>query len=381
MLPTVLRSAILSDRPAHTLHGSMNSTALSLRLGAALFAGAIAATVSAQNTVSLVPSIDNTLYESTTGSVSNGKGSSIFTGLNAIGFIRRALMQFNVAGSVPAGSKILSATLTIEVMQSTVVFPAPGNLHRVLQSWGEGASIAFGGGGGGAASTTNDATWAHRFYPGTFWTNLGGDFAATPSFTMPIPALGVGTSSVSAGANADVQFWLDNPTQNFGWILCMADETLASTARRINSREATFGTKPTLTITYLTPGTAGTWGTGCPVGAGTMGNAFVGAPIGGTTIGIAQSNTPVNSIGAVYFSLDLDPAGAPLPLPGCTVYLPLAQPIIPGNAFLTSAGGTSGTTLLVPSGFPGYLINCQAAVLDNNPLGFVLSNSAVACLL
>ena len=116
------------------------------------------------------------------------------------------------------------------------MLPAPASGYRVLQSWGEGNSLASGAGGGGALSTTNDATWAHRFYPATFWSNLGGDFAPTPSFTMALPALGVGTTPVDALATADVQSWLDTPAQNFGWCLIM-DELLPSTARRINSRE------------------------------------------------------------------------------------------------------------------------------------------------
>ena len=350
-----------------------------LRCTAALFASSVVATSAFAQTTATIPcSLDNTLYEQATGSLSNGKGPGIFTGLNAIGSKRRALMQFDVASVVPARSKILSATLTLEVMQSTVVLPAPAYGHRVLQSWGEGTSIAGGGGGGGALSTANDATWAHRFFPVVPWNNLGGDYAPTASFTMALPALGVGSSPVSAASTADAQFWLDNPTQNYGWILIM-DELLASTARRINSREATFGQKPSLTVTYLAQGQNGTWGTGCPSGAGTFTTNFVGAPIGGTSIGIVQTNATPNSIGANYFALDLDPIGAPLPLPGCTVYLPLAQ-IIPGNVFLTSGSGTGGSSFSVPSGFPGYLINCQAAVLDPNPLGFLLSNSALICL-
>lgn len=358
----------------------MNSTTARL-LGcaaAALTTATLTTNALAQTTATVACSLDNTLYESTSGSVSNGKGPSIFAGLTAIGAKRRAVMQFDVASVVPAGAKILTATLTLEVMQSTVVLPAPAYLHRVAQAWGEGTSIAPGGGGGGAISTTNDATWAHRFYPATPWTNQGGDFAAVPSVTMSLPAIGVGTSPVSAGATADAQFWLDNPSQNYGWIL-MTDELLPSTARRINSREATSGQKPSLSVTYLAQGQNGTWGTGCPSGAGTFANAFVGAPIGGSTIGIVQTNATPNSIGANYFALELEPDGVPLPLPGCTVYLPLAQ-IIPGNVFLTTAGGTGGSPFNVPAGFPGYLINCQAVVLDPNPLGFLISNSALICL-
>ena len=130
----------------------------------------------------------------------------------------------------------------------------------------------------------------------------------------------------------------------------------------------------------LLPGQVGTVGVGCPVGAGNFANAYVGAPVGGTTIQIAQTNAPVTSIGANYFSLDIDVVGAPLPVAGCTVYLPLAQPLIPGNVFVTSGAGAASSPFNVPAGFPGFLVNCQAAVITPNALGFVLSNSALMLL-
>jgi hypothetical protein len=347
-------------------------------LTAALCALAIASTGAAQTTVNLTSNLDNTLYESPTGALSNGRGNSVYIGLTATGQKRRALLRFDVAGAVPAGSRILSATLSFNVIQSTVALPSPMDLHRVTRAWGEGTSIASGAGGGGTAATPGDATWIHAVNPGSFWTNAGGDFAAAPSFTMPLPDLGPGSSSPAPGATADVQSWLDNPSQNFGWLL-KTDELQIQTARRVGSRE-NVGQKPVLTVTYLAPGQTATWGTGCPVGAGTFGNAWVGAPIGGTTIQIAQTNAPVSSIGANYYSLDLDASGTPLPVAGCTVYLPLAQPLIPGNVFITSASGTASSPFAVPAGFPGFLVNNQAAVITNNALGFVLSNSALALL-
>jgi hypothetical protein len=345
-------------------------TAIALVAGAAL----------AQTTVTVPCDLDNTLYQSPTGALSNGKGASVFVGMTATGQVRRGVMRFAVAGSVPAGSRILSATLSFDVLQSTSALPIPMDVHRVTRAWGEGNSIAGGtsGGGSGTAATAGDATWLHSVFPGTFWTNVGGDFVASPSFSMPLPALGPGSSSLSAGANADVQFWLDNPGQNFGWLL-KTDELLSSTARRIASRENT-GQKPVLTVTYLAPGQTATFGVGCPVGSGNFANAYVGAPVGGTTIQIAQTNAPVTSIGANYFSLDIDVVGAPLPVAGCTVYLPLAQPLIPGNVFVTSGAGAASSPFNVPAGFPGFLVNCQAAVITPNALGFVVSNSALMLL-
>jgi hypothetical protein len=347
-------------------------------LTAALCALAIASTGVAQTTVNITSNLDNTLYERATGSLSNGAGNSVYVGVTAVGGLRRALLRFNVAGAVPAGSRILSATLSFNVLQSTVALPMPMAVHRVTRAWGEGTSVASGGGGGGAPATNGDATWIHAIRPGSLWTNAGGDFAAAPSFSMPLPALGPGSSSPDAGATADVQSWLDTPAQNYGWLL-KTDELQPSTARRIGSRE-NIGQKPVLTVTYLAPGQTGQWGVGCPVGAGTFSTAWVGALIGGNTIQIAQTNAPALSIGANYFSLDLDASGTPLPVAGCTVYLPLSQPLIPGNVFVTDGAGTSSSPFVVPAGFPGFLINNQAAVITANSLGFVISNSALALL-
>lgn len=337
------------------------------------------AALTAQTTVSVPCAADNTLYFSATGSLSNGAGVGLFVGTTATGAIRRAVLRFDVAAALPANAKVLSATLSMNVAQTTAFLPVAMTGHRLLQSWGEGTSNALGGGGGGAPATTGDATWVHRFFGSSTWTTPGGDFVSAPSFTGGMPSFGPFTTDASAGAAADVQAWLANPTGNFGWLLKANDETIASTAHRIDSSEiATPATRPTLNVTYLLPGQNGTWGTGCAVGAGTFQAAWVGTPIGGQTMQIAKSAGPALSIGADFFTLSLNPAGAPL-LPGCSVYLPLAE-VIPGSAFLTDASGAGTSSLAIPTGFPGYLINCQAAVLTNNAVGFVLSNSALTVL-
>ena len=84
------------------------------------------------------------------------------------------------------------------------------------------------------------------------------------------------------------------------------------------------------------------------------------------------------SIGANYYSLGLDAVGVPLSEPGCTLYLP--PPILFGDGFLTSATGSASVPLQLPSGFPGFLVTCQAAVLANNPSAFVISDTALAVL-
>ncbi len=339
---------------------------------------ATASVLTAQTTVSVPCNLDNTLYESATGNLSNGKGPSIFSGVTATGSIRRALLRFDVAGTLPANAVVLSAVVNLNVAQSTVFLPTPATGHRVLQAWGEGNSTASGPGGGGTSATTGDATWLHTFFATSFWTNAGGDFDAAPSFTLAMPGLGAGSSNPSEQAAADVQSWLNNPATNFGWLIKIANESVPSTARRISSRESASN-RPTLTVTYLLPGQVGTVGIGCPVGSGTFQDAYVGTPTGGTTIQIVQTNGPVGTIGLNYLSLGANPAGVPL-LPGCSIWLPLSQPLITGNLFLTDAVGGATSPFPLPTGFPGFLIATQAVAIDASPLGFTLSNAAVLVL-
>lgn len=337
----------------------------------------VQAGLSAQATVSIPCIADNTLYDDLTGGISNGAGTGVFVGNNAFGRIRRAVLRFDVAAALPAGSRVLSAQLALTVSQSTVGAALTITGHRVLASWGEGTSVAGSGGGGGAPSTSGDATWLHRFFPTQTWTTAGGDFAPVPSLAGAMPPLGAFTTEVSAQAAADVQDWLAQPATNHGWLLKLADEVPFSTAHRINAREAASGT-PVLLVTYLAQGATGTWGTGCP--SGLIGQvataAWASPPVGGTTLTIAKSQTIPNSVGADLFSLALDPVGLPL-APACRLYLPPALTVT-GNTFFTNGSGAASSTLFLPAGYPGYLLHCQAAVLAGTPLGFVLTNSALA---
>ncbi len=193
---------------------------------------------------------DNTLYESSTGSLSNGAGDHIFAGSTATGEIRRALLAFDVAGSIPSGARILGATLTLHVTR-TIAGPEDVSLHRLLAAWGEGTSHAFGQEGAGAPATPGDATWIHTFYPGLFWALPGGDYAGTASATTSVGFTGPFTWT-STRVVADVQEWLDAPAANFGWIVIGQEQGIATT-KRFGSRNGTPVLRPTLTITYCRP--------------------------------------------------------------------------------------------------------------------------------
>jgi hypothetical protein len=204
-------------------------------------------------TATLFPDRDNTLFEDTTGSLSNGAGGYLFAGATAGGVRRRALLHFDLSG-LPAGATITAATLRL-VMSQTSAGPQDVQVHRLQASWGEGTSNSGGsptsGGGQGAPSTANDATWIHRFFPGQPWAAAGGDFAATVSASQTVAD--VGTYDWTGGSLAsDVQGWLGSPGGNLGWIL-MGEETAAHTAKRFNARENEApGTRPQLILTYTT---------------------------------------------------------------------------------------------------------------------------------
>jgi hypothetical protein len=349
-------------------------------LAAAAFA-ALAISLAAQTTTVTIPcAADNTLYETIFGDASNGAGADLFVGLNAFGSARRAVLRFDVAAAIPAGARILAAQLTMRVNKAnpTQTHPVGVTGHRLLASWGEGTSVASGGGGGGGLASAGDATWLHRYAPATFWTNPGGDYAASPSLTASMPLLGPFTSAHSRAAAADVQSWLDAPATNFGWLLRTA-EIASRTARRLDAREsANVSARPALTVTYLLPGQTGVYGAGCTAGPVPPSTVFAGVPAGGNTLQIVKTNGTPSSVGADVFALALDPLGSPLGS-GCRAYLPLGE-VLPGGVFTTDAAGAATTSLALPAGFPGYLVQCQAAVLANNPLGYVVSNAALAVL-
>jgi hypothetical protein len=204
-----------------------------------------------QTSVDLGPAKDNTLYQSGTGSLSNGAGSYMFTGLT-VGFsVRRALVEFDIAGQVPAGATIESVRLTLDMSRTT----SPESnvaLHRASQEWGEGASNAPGEEGGGATAQDGDATWLHAiFHPAggsVLWSNAGGDYDASASAVTGVEGPGTYTWSSEQMA-ADVQAWLDDPSSNHGWMI-IGDEKTVSSKRYSTREDPTAGNRPVLTVTY-----------------------------------------------------------------------------------------------------------------------------------
>lgn len=336
---------------------------------------AAVSSASAQTTITITADKDTTLYESATGALANGAGTRMFVGMTGQPSARRALVHFDVAGAIPAGARILSARLELHIYNSPGGGPTVADAHRVTQDWAEGATFAPAGQGVGGPVLTGDTTWLHTNHPTQLWNNAGGDFAAAASFSFTLAPAGSVTTSPFPSLIADVQTWLDNPAGNFGWVL-KGDESLLGTATVIGTHESTnTSEQPRLIVNYL-DAPIGSWGTGCPATTGIINLTPTGTPTGGASIGLNYSNAPATSLGATFFSLELSPVGVEL-FPSCSVYLPASGVIVAGDAFVTSPSGTASPSLTIPTGFPGFLIVAQGAVLDSTPVGFAMSNAGL----
>lgn len=208
-------------------------------------------TAFAQNELTFPAAKDNTLYEDANGALSNGSGEHLFVGKNNQGLIRRTLIAFSLS-EIPPGATILGVTLSMH-MSKTISAVQPVALHRVTGDWGEAGSDAAGGEGGGAAAQSGDATWLHRFFDSDLWTDAGGDFLPTPSAVQTVDSVGMYLWGSTPELVADVQNWVDNPQQNFGWIL-IGEESAFPTSKRFDSRENSLEqNRPVLTVTVASP--------------------------------------------------------------------------------------------------------------------------------
>lgn len=191
----------------------------------------------AADTLSVVASRDATLIEHPDGALASGAGPTVFAGRNnlADNGVRRALLRFDLSEVPPSGGPVVVEKVALVVTNLTESNTAPREyrLHRVLADWGEGASSSAGG--GGAPAEPGDATWIHSFYPQSFWSHNGAQFAGEPSAVLVV--VGPGTYRFdSPQLTRDVALWAASPELNFGWIL-IGDETTRQTVRAFGSRE------------------------------------------------------------------------------------------------------------------------------------------------
>jgi hypothetical protein len=227
----------------------MRSSKILLALILTTALGLTAASSANAAIINIVPSKDNTLYEfdPAEGDNSNGAGFHFFAGETVMSELRRGVLAFDIAGSIPPGSIVTSVTLSMNMSRTHGDTARTIELHKLLADWGEGTSIAPGEEGDGAPAMPNDATWRYRFFDTILWAMQGGDFSATVSASQSVGPVGQYTWS-SAQMIADVQSWVNDPASNFGWLV-LGDESTAATSKRFDTRES--ASPPVLTIQYI----------------------------------------------------------------------------------------------------------------------------------
>ena len=220
-------------------------------------------------TVNMEARRDTTLYEDAAGNLANGAGTSFFAGVGGDGLLRRGLLFFDVAGNIPAGSTVLESILTLQSGGTAGNSTARDvSLLQVTQDWAEGDVNAGEPGVNGAQAAEGEATWVHTVFDTEFWTAPGGDFTPGARATTSVAGAGTYTWS-SANVLADTQSWLDDPDNNFGWLL-LGDESTGGTVKQFASDEsASAGARPVLAVVYSLNG-----GPGGPV-LGTIGDQTV----------------------------------------------------------------------------------------------------------
>jgi len=144
--------------------------------------------------------------------------------------IRRAVIEFDVAGSIPAGARVDRVELTLYCDEAADDTGLDVALHRLTTDWSGGASQ------GGDERTPPD----RRFVPAA-------------SAARAVGATGRYTWGPSPELVADVQAWLDSAAPNHGWILRPL-ETRTAAAKRFATREHdTVEKRPRLLVTYTPP--------------------------------------------------------------------------------------------------------------------------------
>lgn len=262
-------------------------------------------------TVVLQPSADTFLSEfSPTNNV--GAHTDLAAGTVNNGTRTRALLRFDLAAAVPVGATVTAASLKLTVARLNAGggVNSTFDLRRVLAAWNEGVQT----GNLGASAKPSETTWSHRLFPGTPWSIPGGangvDFAATVSAAQLVSGLGV-YEFTGAGLAQDVQFWLEHPETNLGWVLLTELEGTRETSRRFGSREDK-ARAPALTIDYTLPASpfritgltvtenqaALTWTNGLPSYQVQTRSSFdqnwinIGPPTNGTTAVVPLTDSP-----------------------------------------------------------------------------------------
>jgi hypothetical protein len=260
------------------MENAMSLTATSTLLGFVAFALLVLRAHTVQADSANIPAVaDATLLGGTDATTNQSLANpGIFVGTDGTGNPKRGLIEFNIAGSVPAGATITGVQLQLTVGQSAGSGGGTGGgtgtgqmigLFDETQTWGQptniAGSIGFAAKAHGAAPQNGDATWNNAFYNSnpalaTPWAVAGGNCTASSTDIADTSVAGTLTTFIwsSPAMLIDVQKWLNNPASNFGWLLKSADESVPTNFRAFWSAQGTNAGNPTavapnLVVTFV----------------------------------------------------------------------------------------------------------------------------------
>jgi hypothetical protein len=205
------------------------------------------AQVAHSDTITFNAVADTTLLEASPDN-NNGGQSFVNAGTTQNYGHNRGLFRFDLS-SIPAGATITGGSLTLQVVQQPRdgYNPATFGVFRMLTSWGEGNQVADdpASPGLGAPAAAGEATWNSRFAltPGGAWAAPGGaagiDFVGVASSTVNVYGTGESPYIFSGEGTLleDLQYWVQHPNANFGWMLMPLNAEDNFTARRFASHE------------------------------------------------------------------------------------------------------------------------------------------------
>jgi glucose/arabinose dehydrogenase len=223
-------------------------------LGGLCLAVMTPASYSRAETISLTATADTFING---GLPENNAGGTFWfdAGTDGTGGVRRGLLRFDLTG-IPAGSTVTSATLQLTVAKVPLAggVNSTFDLFRLLTSWNEGVK----GGNNGAPASDSEATWSARMHGQANWTAPGAksDVVATASASTAVGStIGAKHSWSGSGMTDDVQLWVNDPSQNFGWLLTSRAEATNRSVRAFASHEG-GSNAAALVVVYSPPNSA-----------------------------------------------------------------------------------------------------------------------------
>lgn len=169
----------------------------------------------------------DTFVDEATPSTGYVGGSDLYAGREAASHDHNALLNFNVAGQVPAGAFVQQATLKLWPKFETASTGTKNlEAHEITSPW-------------------NAATWTQR-NTGVNWTTPGGDFDATVLDTEPLAAFSWKTFQITDQVNK----WLEG-SPNYGIAITDGNSTVNRAVAFASSEWGVPADRPQLEIEYF----------------------------------------------------------------------------------------------------------------------------------